>query len=318
MTFLLQNIRASGVIMGLALLAMVPSGLHAQESSPGSDEPALLTGNDLVTVSLHADVARFQPGQRITLAVKYEIRPGWHLYWKNPGDNGMPPGLSVRVPPGVVVGAPLYPRPMIFQKSQGESIQTSFGYERSLCLLVPIAIPETFDAESLDLSIELEWFVCKDICLIGSERRVLSIPAALPQRPPTMDPVGLRLIRTWQGRMPLPAARARISATLRGDTLVVSGPAGRVRDVRFIPDLTPGVTPAVQIPVSAVVDGSKFTLEVPLDIRPQDALGQPLRAAGLVLMGSYARPRAISVDVPVSITSGDVSDSSGVETPPTQ
>ena len=118
--------------------------------------------------------------------------------------------------------------------------------------------------------------------------------------------------------MPLPAARARISATLRGDTLVVSGPAGRVRDVRFIPDLTPGVTPAVQIPVSAVVDGAVFSLEVPLEIRPQDALGQPLRAAGLVLMGSYDRPRAISVDVPVPINSGDASNSSGVEPAPIQ
>ena len=78
------------------------------------------------------------------------------------------------------------------------------------------------------------------------------------------------------------------------------------------------MTPAVPIPVSAVFDGSVFTLEVPLDIRPQDALGQPLRAAGLVLMGSYDRPRAISVDVPVSITSGEASDSSGVEAAPTQ
>ena len=226
MTFLKRNMRAFSVMMCLALMAPASGGLHAQDPSSGSDAPALPTGNDLVSVSLHSDVARFQPGQRITLAVKYDITPGWHLYWKNPGDNGMPPGLSIQAPPGVIVGAPLYPRPMIFQEGEGESIQTSFGYERSLCLLVPVGIPDGFEADSLDLSIELQWFVCKDICLIGTERRVLSIPAALPQRPSTMDPVGRRLIRTWQSRMPLPAAKARISAAFRDGMLVVSGPSG--------------------------------------------------------------------------------------------
>ena len=67
-----------------------------------------------------------------------------------------------------------------------------------------------------------------------------------------------------------------------------------------------------------VVVGSRFTLEVPLDIRPEDALGQPLRVAGLVLLGSYERPRAISVDVPIPLTSREGLGSTGVGSSPTE
>ena len=320
MLFSRHNLRTLCFALWLGVILLCGERLWAQATTPVStpEDLSTLTGNDLVSVTLHADFTRFQPGQELTLAVQYDIRPGWHLYWRNPGDNGMPPSLSIKAAPGVVVGAPLYPRPKVFQKKQGDSIETSFGYEGSVCLLVPLSITRSFEASRLDLAIELEWLVCKDICLIGSERREFSIPAALSERPPSVDPAGLRLIKIWRNRLPLPASKARISASLRGESLLISGPSGLSRQVRFIPDLTPGVTPAVQVPAIGVVVGSRFTLEVPLNIRPEDALGQPLRVAGLILLGSYERPRAISVDVPIPLTLREDFGSTGAESSSTE
>ena len=296
MTFLKRNMRAFSVMMCLALMVPASGGLHAQDPSSGSRRQ-LFRRETIWSPCLHSDVARFQPGQRITLAVKYDITPGWHLYWKNPGDNGMPPGLSIQAPPGVIVGAPLYPRPMIFQEGEGESIQTSFGYERSLCLLVPVGIPDGFEADSLDLSIELQWFVCKDICLIGTGAVCFRFQRPCPA--PLDDGSGRRrLIRTWQSRMPLPAAKARISAAFRDGMLVVSGPSG-VFGMRFIrPHAWSDPAVRFRSPPSSMDPCS------PLRCLWTSDLGctRSLRAAGLVLMGSYDRPRAISVDVPVSIT----------------
>ena len=307
MTLPLRTIKTT--LLAICLIALSISGelLSAQESAsePVTDDLSTLTGNDLVKVEVHADTLRFQPGQALTLAVQYAIRPGWHIYWRNPGDNGMPPRVSVQAAPGVVVGEVLYPRPEIFQKKQ----ETSFGYQGTVCLLVPLRITQGFDASRLDLSIQLEWLVCKDICLIGSEQVSLSIPAERPQRPHAVDPTGLRLVNVWRNRMPLPAAEARISAAIRGDSLLVSGPAGLSKRVLFIPELTPGVTSARRAPVAGTVIGRRFTVEIPLDIRPEDALDQPLRAAGLVLLGTYERPRAIAVDVPVPHSAPDESSS---------
>src|ERR1043165_6654702 len=31
-----------------------------------------------------------QPGKAFTLGIRLKIEPGWHTYWKNPGDAGLP------------------------------------------------------------------------------------------------------------------------------------------------------------------------------------------------------------------------------------
>ena len=283
-------------------------------SDQGTEDLADLTGNDLVTVSLHSELDRFTPGSTFFLAVQYDIRPGWHIYWRNPGDNGMPPRLSVKASPGVIVGEPRFPRPEIFQKKQPDSIETSFGYQGKVCLLLPVRISESFEGAEVEFSIELEWLVCKDLCLIGSTRMQLSMLRALPQRPSTVDPAGSRLVNIWRMRMPVPATEARISASIIDDVLLISGSAGLSKQVLFVPDTTPGVTAAVQVPVSGTILGRRFSLKIPLEIRPEDALGQPLRVAGLVLLGTYDRPRAISVDLPVPYIPSDKTDSSGAET----
>ena len=164
MLFPCHNIRTLCFAFWLSLFVLCGGRLWAQGTAPLSppEDLSTLTGNDLVTVTLHSDIARFQPGQQLTLAVQYDIRPGWHLYWRNPGDNGMPPSLSIKAGPGVVVGTPLYPRPKVFQKKQGDSTETSFGYEGSVCLLVPLSITRSFEGTRLDLALELEW--------LGSDR----------------------------------------------------------------------------------------------------------------------------------------------------
>ena len=35
-----------------------------------------------------------RPGKENYLAVSLKIAEGWHLYWKNPGDAGIPPSFS--------------------------------------------------------------------------------------------------------------------------------------------------------------------------------------------------------------------------------
>ncbi len=297
----------NGILMMIAALCLpgascIGADVHIEQDSTdqASEDLATLTGDDLVKVDLHADIATFLPGQDLTLAVAYDVRPGWHIYWRNSGDSGMPPELSVKAPAGILVGEVLYPRPEIFQKKQGDSTETTFGYRGKVCLLIPLRITESFALSQIDLSIELEWLVCKSICLLGSKQLKLSIPAALPGRPSVADPFGLRLVNVWRKRLPVPAARARVFASIRDSSLQVTGPAGLSKRVLFIPDHTPGVTSVKRIPVPGVIEDRRFSLDVPLEIRPEDALGEPLRVTGLVLLGSYDRPRAISIDLPLS------------------
>ena len=49
---------------------------------------------DHVQAELLSDVSAIQPGKPFWLGVHLTVDPGWHVYWKNPGDAGLPvPGF---------------------------------------------------------------------------------------------------------------------------------------------------------------------------------------------------------------------------------
>ena len=41
-------------------------------------------------VELLSDRSAIVPGEAFTLAVRIELDPDWHLYWRNPGASGLP------------------------------------------------------------------------------------------------------------------------------------------------------------------------------------------------------------------------------------
>ena len=51
------------------------------------------------------------PGGEVELAIHMRTRPGWHGYWLNPGDAGLPVKVDWKLPEGASVGALRYPVP---------------------------------------------------------------------------------------------------------------------------------------------------------------------------------------------------------------
>ncbi|MGE5600817.1 MAG: protein-disulfide reductase DsbD domain-containing protein, partial [Pseudomonadota bacterium] len=52
-----------------------------------------------------------QPGGEVELAIEMRTQPGWHGYWLNPGDAGLPMSVKWELPPGYSVGPLRYPVP---------------------------------------------------------------------------------------------------------------------------------------------------------------------------------------------------------------
>ena len=46
-----------------------------------------------VEVELVAGHESVQPGSESFVGLLFKLDPGWHVYWKNPGDSGEPPTL---------------------------------------------------------------------------------------------------------------------------------------------------------------------------------------------------------------------------------
>ena len=79
-----------------------------------------------------------RPGQPLTVGIRLEMEKGWHTYWRNPGDSGLPTRVKWDLPPGlhgrrdpVAVPEPLQRRgPLV-----------SYGYEDEVLLPVEIRVP---------------------------------------------------------------------------------------------------------------------------------------------------------------------------------
>ena len=126
----------------------------------------------LVTATLVASA--LTPGEPGWLAVEYAIKDGWHIYWENPGETGIPTEVTLTLPDGVTASAIRYPGPHSFMMP-GDLI--NYGYAHSATLLIPV------EAEQWGGVVEAEtrWLVCRDEqCVPGRASLSLSLSEATP------------------------------------------------------------------------------------------------------------------------------------------
>jgi len=103
------------------------------------------------------------PGSTAVVAVKQTLQPGWHTYWRNPGDSGGPTTLSWTLPAHVTAGDIVWPLP----QRQRLAGLTNYGYEGEVFLPVPIEIPaEAKPGTTIPLTVRAVFLVCSaEMCV---------------------------------------------------------------------------------------------------------------------------------------------------------
>src|ERR1700680_1005088 len=78
-----------------------------------------LSGNvvatDNVRAHLVSEVSSIAPAQSFWAALEFDIRDGWHTYWRNPGDSGQATTLKWQLPPGFTAGGTVWGTPPFFR-----------------------------------------------------------------------------------------------------------------------------------------------------------------------------------------------------------
>lgn len=93
--------------------------------------------------------------------IKISLEDGWKTYWKNPGDSGLP--LKINTNSNVNLNI-LFPTPSRFVESDIETI----GYEDEV--IFPVSV-ENFQNTEEDIAINIDYLVCKKICIPVSLKR---------------------------------------------------------------------------------------------------------------------------------------------------
>jgi thiol:disulfide interchange protein DsbD len=139
-----------------------------------------------------------QPGSYANLGIQFVTDTGWHIYWLNPGDSGEPPRIQWRLPAGMTAGAPQWPAPTRLKTTAG----TDYGYEGTTVLLSRLQIPPTVQpGTTVEVSGDLRWLVCHDICI--PQHSDLRIPIRIANAT-SVDGAAHLLLQSAAERMPKP------------------------------------------------------------------------------------------------------------------
>ena len=129
---------------------------------------------DRIEAELVPMTAWATPGSTVVVAVRQAIEPGWHTYWRNPGDSGGATELDWTLPEGVGAGDILWPLP----ERQPYLGLVNYGYSHEVFLPVPLEIPATArPGQILDLRVTAHFLVCSDQMCVPDD---LDLALALP------------------------------------------------------------------------------------------------------------------------------------------
>src|SRR2546423_868878 len=121
----------SAAILGIALAAALPASAAA---------PA--NGVHPVTARLVPEAASMAPGTTLWVDLHLDIAPGWHTYWRNPGDAGLPTEIAWTLPAGFTAGDIVWPVPERFVVDG----LGNYGYRNSVDLLVRITVSHNVES----------------------------------------------------------------------------------------------------------------------------------------------------------------------------
>ena len=120
-----------------------------------------------VRVQLMADADRVAPESDFHLGVRFEIKPGWHIYWRNPGGAGLATDIRWELPAGFQADELEWPLPIGFTQSEGIP---GYGYEGTVALASRVHAARGFDPARSIVKAEVSWLACKGVCVLGSAR----------------------------------------------------------------------------------------------------------------------------------------------------
>jgi len=195
-----MNIRSSIVIFLIAITCGIPA---LAATSNWSD----VKGGAVRLVSADAF-----DGETYTAGLEFLLEPGWHTYWRFPGEAGIAPDLDFERSENLASADVLYPVPVRYD----DGFSTSIVYHDGVVL--PLRITPSDPGAPVRLHLDVEFGVCKDVCVPGDASLELTL---MPDR--EADRLMAKIIDRDEKRVP----RAASEEAPRIDSIRVTAGSGK-------------------------------------------------------------------------------------------
>ena len=172
----------------LFLLAMVVFTDGGRAILPAQVDPRLVVST-----------AHVEAGKPFQIGVLFHIQRGWHVYWRNPGDAGLPTSVRWTLPDGFTAGPLRWPVPQRFEQPGGV---VGYGYEDAVLLSATVTPPSTLgEKAAIPVRADTGWLACEKLCLRG--KKALDVTLG-----PDGGPSDPALFTEWAAKLPAEAGAA--------------------------------------------------------------------------------------------------------------
>lgn len=273
---------ASAVTVLALLMTLTPTSV-AQSRAAGPH----------TTVTLVASRDSLAGSEPLSVGLQFQMEKGWHIYWVNPGDSGEPPRVRWQLPAGFRVGPIEWPAP---EKLTAPSI-VDYGYENQVLLVAPVRVPARLTpGANIPVTANVDWLVCKDICIPAKARVTLTLPDRHAQQDRASSS-GTLFAETEKSLPRTAPANWKITAISEKDGFVLTVQTGKRESVAtFFP------LEAEQIKNDAVQAVTPFSRGVRLRLQKSDGLLKPIAQLRGVLELGPGRAYKIAAFVQAAAT----------------
>jgi DsbC/DsbD-like thiol-disulfide interchange protein len=179
---------------GLALLVLLStSPTRAADASAWSQDSK--SDMRLIAGAAKAGDAALRAG------VEIKMQPGWHTYWRYPGDSGVRPRFDFSGSDNVKTAKVRFPAPRLFSDDGGNSI----GYANGVIFPVQVVPRET--GKPVTLRLKIDYAVCEKLCIPAEGRAELTLAAGASSNDAALTAA--------EARVPVPASAADIELSAR-------------------------------------------------------------------------------------------------------
>lgn len=149
-----MTVRQAALALIFLIAMCAGSSARAQGAPPGARH---------VVIDLVAETPTPAAGATVELAFAARPEAGWHGYWQNPGDAGVPTTLTWALPAGVTAGALRYPVPSRLLIAG----LMNYVYEGPYTQFVRLSVPAGLAAGTrLPIRVTVAYLVCtREICV---------------------------------------------------------------------------------------------------------------------------------------------------------
>jgi thiol:disulfide interchange protein DsbD len=152
-----------------------------------------------VQAQLVPERGQIAPGGDVQVALEEVIHAGWHTFWINPGDAGLPTEIRWTLPPGWKASAVRWPFP---ERLPYGPLMT-YGYRDKVWLLTEIAAPANASpGETVTLRAHVNWLACQEVCIPESADLEVTLQVSELPAPP-LETVEGEFMAAW-AKLPAP------------------------------------------------------------------------------------------------------------------